>query len=102
MLRAGASNWKDRMKGQLRASRNAGSALLPVATAVLAAGIFVVDAITAEKLTVSVLFVVVVLVAARFSNARGVVLVGAACLALVSRASCTTRWARILPGYHSC
>ena len=49
----------------------------PVATAAVAAIIFIADAITAEKLTVSVSYVVVVLLAARFTSARGVVLVGA-------------------------
>jgi PAS domain S-box-containing protein len=75
----------------LRAPRSAASTLLPAATAALALGIFVADAITAEKLAVSVFFVVVVLLAARFNSARLIVLVGAGCVGL-------TVLAFLLPG----
>jgi hypothetical protein len=69
-------------EGRARLRRSATAALLPVATAVLAAGIFVADAITAEKLAVSMCYVVVVLLATRFASARGIVLVGAGCVGL--------------------
>ena len=89
MLRAAASRWKDRkdraiteMKGQPRSWRSAISALLPLATAALAAGIFAAEAITTVKLTAATFYVLVVLLAARFCSARGIVLVGAACVGL--------------------
>ncbi len=75
-----------------RASRSAASALLPFATAALATGIFIAEAITATKLAVAVCYVIVVLLAARFSNARGIVLVGAGCASL-------TLLAFLLPGF---
>jgi hypothetical protein len=59
MLRAAASRWKDRkdraiteMKGEPRAWGNAASALLPVATAAVAAGIFIVDSLTPPDVVV--------------------------------------------------
>src|SRR5215471_5555378 len=79
------------MTHRARPWRSPGSALLPVATAAVAAIIFIADAITAEKLTVSVSYVVVVLLAARFTSARGIVLVGAGCVVL-------TALAFLLPG----
>jgi hypothetical protein len=66
MLRAAASRWKDRkdraiteMKGEPRAWGNAASALLPVATAAVAAGIFIVDSLTPPDVVVTVLYVAV-------------------------------------------
>ena len=47
---------------------------------------------TSEKLTAALFYVVVVLLAARFGNARGVVLVGAGCVGL-------TLLAFFLPGF---
>ena len=89
MLRAAASRWKDRkdraiteMKGQPRSWRSAIAALLPLATAALAAGIFAAEAITTVKLTAATFYILVVLLAARFCSARGIVLVGAACVGL--------------------
>ena len=79
------------MTHRARPWRSPSSALLPVATAAVAAIIFIADAITAEKLTVSVSYVVVVLLAARFTSARGIVLVGAGCVGL-------TALAFLLPG----
>ena len=70
------------MTHQLRSWRSATSALLPVATAALAAGIFIAETITPAKLTVAVFYVIVVLLAARFCSARGTVLVGAGCVGL--------------------
>jgi len=83
------SSWKDRkdraiakMKDQSRSLRRPTSALLPVATAALATGIFIVEAITPLKLTAAIFYVIVVLLAARFCSARGIVLVGAGCVGL--------------------
>jgi len=58
------------------------SALLPLATAALATVIFAAQAMTSEKLTAALFYVLVVLLAARFCNARGLVLVGAGCVGL--------------------
>ena len=80
------------MRLQARSWRSATSALLPVATAALAAGVFAAEAITSMKLVVAVCYVVVVLLAARFSSARGIVLVGAGCVGL-------TLLAFFLPGF---
>jgi PAS domain S-box-containing protein len=77
---------------QARSWRSASSALLPVATAALAAGVFIAEAITPMKLAVAVFYVVVVLLAARFCSARGIVLVGAGCAGL-------TLLAFFLPGF---
>ena len=72
--------------------RRAASALLPVGTAALATGIFITEAITPMKLAVAVCYVVVVQLAARFSSARGIALVGAGCVGL-------TMLAFFLPGF---
>jgi PAS domain-containing protein len=80
------------MRLQARSWRSATSALLPVVIAGLAAGVFVAEAITSMKLVVDVCYVVVVLLAARFSSARGIVLVGAGCVGL-------TLLAFLLPGF---
>jgi PAS domain S-box-containing protein len=89
MLQAAVSRWKDRkdravakMTDQTRRSGHSTPALLPAATAVLATVIFVAQAMTSEKLTAALFYVLVVLLAARFCNARGVVLVGAGCVGL--------------------
>ena len=90
MREAAALDWKDRkeraiakMKGQSRSRRRATSALLPVATAALAAGIFIVDILTPPDVVVSGLYVVVVLMASRFCRPSGVALVAAGCIGLV-------------------
>ena len=70
------------MTDQPRSWRSATSALLPVATAALAAAVFVAEVRTSEKLTAALFYVVVVLLATRFRNARGLVLVGAGCVGL--------------------
>ena len=89
MLRAAASRSEDRtdqtiteMKGQPRSWRNATSALLPAATAALATVIFIVDVLTPPEFGIAVLYVAVVLMAARFCQPRGVVLVAAGCIGL--------------------
>jgi PAS domain S-box-containing protein len=70
------------MKGQPRSWRNATSALLPAATAALATVIFIVDVLTPPEFGIAVLYVAVVLMAARFCQPRGVVLVAAGCIGL--------------------
>jgi PAS domain S-box-containing protein len=66
--------------------RKVPSALLPVATAALATGIFIADILTPTSVAVAGLYVAVVLLAARFLRPRRVVLVAAGCavLAVVS------------------
>jgi PAS domain-containing protein len=80
------------MTHQTRSWRAPTSALLPVATAALAAGVFIAEAIAPMKLTAATFYVLVVLLAARFCSARGIVLVGAGCVGL-------TMLAFFLPGF---
>jgi PAS domain S-box-containing protein len=70
------------MTHRARSLRTATSALLPVTTAALAIAILVAQVRTSEKLTAALFYVLVVLLAARFCNARGVVLVGVGCVGL--------------------
>lgn len=65
-----------------RSQRTVTSAFLPAVTAAVATAIFIADTITDKGLAVAVLYVAVVLVATRFCRPRGVVLVGAGCVAL--------------------
>ena len=57
--------------------------LLRIATAAVAAGIFVVDTVLAHDLAVGVVYIVVVLMASRFCMGRTLLLVGAGCVALI-------------------
>jgi hypothetical protein len=59
------------------------SALLPVATAALAIGVFVLDATTPPTVVPATLYVAVVLMSTRFCRARGVMLVAAGCVGLL-------------------
>ena len=61
---------------------NAATLVLPVATAVVAIAIFIADTVTDVDIAYAVLYVVVVLMAARFLSAQGVMLVAAGCLGL--------------------
>ena len=70
------------MTHQARSWRSATSALLPVATAAVAAGIFIVDILTPPEFVVAMLYVAVVLMAARFCRRPSVVLVAAGCIGL--------------------
>jgi len=56
--------------------------VLPVATAVVAIAIFIADTATGIAVAAAGLYVVVVLMAARFLNANGVILVGFGCMGL--------------------
>ena len=67
---------------QARSWRSATSALLPAATVALAIAIFFIQLMTSEKLSAALFYVLVVLLAPRFCNARGIVLVGAGCAGL--------------------
>jgi two-component system, LuxR family, sensor kinase FixL len=62
--------------------RRGRSWLLPAATAVAAAAIFGWDTQTEFQVTVTAMYVTVVLLAARFLRARGIVLVAAGCIGL--------------------
>jgi PAS domain S-box-containing protein len=70
------------MKRRARLQLKVTSALLPVATAVLATGIFLADTFTEVHIAVAVLYVAVVLMAARFCRARGIVFVTIGCAVL--------------------
>ena len=70
------------MTDPARSQRKATPALLPVATAALAAAIFVADVLTPVGVAVAGLYVLVVLMAARFLRPRHVVRVAVGCAAL--------------------
>jgi PAS domain S-box-containing protein len=70
------------MTTRVDARRKATAILLPIATAVLAAAIFVADTVETKDIAIPALYVAVVLMAARFCTARTLVLVGAGCVAL--------------------
>jgi hypothetical protein len=67
---------------QSRSRGNAASILFPVATAAAAIAVFLADTATDVDIAFAVMYVVVVLMAARFLSARGVVLVAAGCVGL--------------------
>jgi PAS domain-containing protein len=58
------------------------SALLPVATAALATGIFIADVLAGANVVLAMLYMTVVLVATRFCRPLGVVLFAAGCMGL--------------------
>jgi signal transduction histidine kinase len=60
----------------------AGVRTLPVLTALLAAGIFILDTVTGLDIAVDVLYVVIVLMSAGFCQRRGIIIVSAGCMAL--------------------
>ena len=67
---------------QTRSRGNAASIVLPVATAVAVLAIFVFDTMTGVDVAAAGLYVVVVLMAARFLDANGVIWVGFGCVCL--------------------
>src|SRR5215472_4959796 len=67
------------------------SARLPVATAVLATAIFIADTVTRSDIAVAVLYVLVVLLAARFYSPSPVILVALVCVALTILSYLITR-----------
>jgi C4-dicarboxylate-specific signal transduction histidine kinase len=62
--------------------RSATSSVLPIATASFAIGIFIGDTFTHLEIAVAVLYVVVVLMAARFWQTRGILLISLGCAGL--------------------
>ena len=56
--------------------------VLPIATAVLAIGIFVIDTLTDLEIAVAVLYVAVILMSIGFCRKRGVILVSLGCMCL--------------------
>jgi two-component system, LuxR family, sensor kinase FixL len=70
------------MMQQTRSRGNAASIVLPVATAVAVLAIFVFDTMTGVDVAAAGLYVVVVLMAARFLDANGVLWVGFGCVCL--------------------
>ena len=61
---------------------NVSSSIHPSMAAAFAIGIFIADTFTHLEIAVAVLYVSVVLMAARFLQARGVLLVSAGCIGL--------------------
>ena len=70
------------MKPRQRFPIIASSSILPIATAALAIGIFVVDTKTDLEIAAAALYVAVVLLSVGFCQRRGVILVSAGCMAL--------------------
>ena len=68
---------------QAGSRRHLAALLLPIATAVMAAGIFVADTVLPHDIAVGAAYIVVVLVASRFCTGRTLVLVGAGCVVLI-------------------
>ena len=58
------------------------SPILPVVTAALAVGIFILDTVTGLEIAVDVLYVAIVLMSAGFCQKRGIIIVSAGCTAL--------------------
>ncbi len=67
------------------------SASLPIATAVIATGVFIADTLTRVDIAVAVLYVAVVLLSARFCRPFGVAMVAAGCAALTILSYVITR-----------
>lgn len=76
--------------GMPRVSAQKRSVLLPIFTAVLAAGIFAADSATKLEIAVPVFYVAVVLIAVRFCDRRGVILIAAGCIGLTILSSVFT------------
>jgi PAS domain S-box-containing protein len=75
---------------ELANSESAASTWYRIATVAFAIAIFIVDSATHLEIAVSVLYVAVVLMAARFLSSRGTVLVAAGCVALTVISSLLT------------
>jgi PAS domain S-box-containing protein len=74
------------MKSKLPTRRSTSSTALAILAAVIAAGVFILDTVAAPDVAVAVLYVAVILIAARFLRWRGVLLVALGCagLAIIS------------------
>ena len=71
------------MTDQARSPATTTPTFLPLLTAAFAIAVFIGDTVTNLEIAVGVLYVAVVLMAARFVRRRGVVLVSAGCAGLV-------------------
>jgi C4-dicarboxylate-specific signal transduction histidine kinase len=76
---------------------NRPSTMLPVATAAVASIVFAADALTPSAFNVSVLYVVVVLMAGRFSNTTGLWIIAAGCVSLTLLAQIVSTWIAAWP-----
>lgn len=76
--------------------------ILPIATAVLAAMIFVADTVTDLEIAVAVFYVAVVLLSLNFCRTRGVLLVFAGCAALTTLSFFLTRSGSFQSGLVNC
>ncbi len=70
------------MKSQSSLRALTASSILPVVAIALTAGIFIADTITNLEVAVPVFYTAVILISVRFCKNRGVMLVGAGCMAL--------------------
>jgi signal transduction histidine kinase len=70
------------MKRELHSGAIATLSIRPIAAAVLAIGIFVVDTITKLEIAVAVFYVVIVLMAVSFCRKRDILLISAVCMIL--------------------
>jgi PAS domain S-box-containing protein len=78
------SSWSPR-------TANYASFVLPATTVIIAIAIFVADTLSGFEVAVSSLYASVVLLAVRFLDARGVILVGAGCIGLAVLSHLVTR-----------
>ncbi|WP_051677680.1 ATP-binding protein [Bradyrhizobium sp. URHD0069] len=67
---------------QSRLQGKAASIVLPIATAVIAIAVFIADTVTDLEVPFAVMYVVVILLAARFCRARALMLVATGCVGL--------------------
>ena len=79
------------MSSKSRSTANFSSLALPIITIAVTIAIFVVDTLTDFEIAVSSLYGAVVLLAVRFLDARGVLLVAAGCIALAVLSHLLTR-----------
>jgi signal transduction histidine kinase len=70
------------MKRRLSFWATTNASILPIVTAALAIGIFILDTFTGLAIAVDVLYVAIVLMSASFCQRRGIIIVSAACVAL--------------------
>src|ERR1700752_3041359 len=70
---------------QSRLQGKAASIVLPIATAAIAIAVFIADTVTDLEVPFAVMYVVVILLAARFCRARALMLVATGCVALTVR-----------------
>jgi signal transduction histidine kinase len=90
------------MQSSLGSWTMAPSVILPIATAVLAAVIFVADTVTDLEIAVAVFYVAVVLLSLNFCQTRGVLLVFAGCVALTILSFFLTRTGSPRSGLINC